>query len=147
METFKDLKPGDSIYKIKLTNYRVEKNNGVDNCTEQIVKNVKVLTGFTLDVTLDNQEVFFPHMSKGVHTMICKRDNINMQTIYALTKKDALEEAENYIKKELDKNREEQNKLKNDELKLIYTITDLLEESAKVKENHVSVEEFATMAL
>jgi hypothetical protein len=64
-----------------------------------------------------------------------------------VTEKDALEEAQKLISLRLEKNRAEQDKLKASELELINTMTDLLEEYARIRDQVVSVEQFATMAL
>jgi len=147
MKTYRELKPNDPVYKVTVIDCRMEKLDGHNSWAEYRVKTIKNLTENTLDVTLHNGQAFFPNINNKVHTMITRKDTEIIHTIYAMTKIDALEEAQNCLRTKIAKTRADIDELKNNELKLINTMTDLLEETAKVKENSISVEEFATMAL
>jgi hypothetical protein len=147
MKTYRELKPNDPVYKVTVIGSRMEKLDGHNSWTEYRVKTIKNLTENTLDVTLHNGQVFFPNINNKVHTMITRKDTEIIHTIYAMSKIDALEEAQNCLRAKIAKTRADIDELKNNELKLINVMTDLLEETAKVKENSISVEEFATMAL
>lgn len=150
MKTFKEIQPGEPLYKVVLVGNKIEKVDGHSFCTEYKVRNNRKLTDTTLDITFENGLAFFPYMNNKVHTTM-NRGNAggyeSIHTIYGVTEKDALEEAQKIISSKLQKNRTEQDKLKASELELINTMTDLLEEFARVRDQVVSVEQFATMAL
>lgn len=150
MKTFKELQAGESIYRAVVVGNKIEKADGHTFCTELKIKNTRKLTDTTLDITFENGQAFFPYMNNKAHTTM-NRGNAggceSIHTVYGVTEKDALEEAQKLISLRLEKNRAEQDKLKASELELISTMTDLLEEYARIRDQVVSVEQFATMAL
>lgn len=150
MKQFKDLKPGDVVYHMKLENFKIAQPNNFDTHRSIIIKSIKKLNETKyLDVIFRTGETIFPCEHLETHVMISHTESKTIHNIYATSRKKLFENAIEYVKGKVLNIRKDQEKLKNDELTLVNVMTSLLEEKAgyRNEENEYSLEEAASMAL
>lgn len=150
MKTFKDLKPGDVVYHLKMENYSIVKPNNLDTHRSVVIKTIKPLTNTKyFDVVFRTNETIFPCGHLESHVMISHDASQTVHNIYATSRKKLFESVIECVRGKIMSVRAQQENLKNEELNLINMMTALLEEKAiyKNEENEFSLEEAATMAL
>lgn len=146
MNKFIYLGKGDTIYYVKMFDYTIVKPNQMDLYSVLKTTSVKVLSEAYLDVTLDNGETIFPNINNKAHTIISHEEGVTTHRIYGVSVKAVLDAVNDSLRKKVVNIRAEVDKLKNKELNIINTMTNILE-TERETENTVTTEEFASMAL
>ena len=147
MNKFIFVNKGDTIYHAKLIDYEVVKEQDKKIYTQHKASKVTMLTENYLDVQMDNGETFFPCINNRAHTIITRVEGRTTHNIYSPSIKCLYDEITNLLRHKITTIREEENKLKNQELKIINMIEFMMEDSKNIEEVSVTAEEFATMAL
>ena len=146
MNKFIYLGKGDTIYYVKMVDYKIVKPNQRDLYSALKTTSVKVLSEAYLDVVLDNGETIFPNINNKVHTIISHEEGVTSHRIYGVSVKAVLDAVNDSLRKKVVNIRAELDNLKSKELNLINTMTKVLE-LQREEESIVTTEEFATMAL
>ena len=136
----------DIIYNVKMIDYEIIKPNSRDIYSQVRIQKVNVLSEAYLDVLLYNGETIFPNINNKTLTMINHRDGHTEHNIYATSVKELLGAVNDSLKRRVVSIRTEIDDLKDKELKVINTMTKILE-MQREEETIVTTEEFASMAL
>jgi hypothetical protein len=139
-------KVGDTIYNIKLKNYKIVKQH--DNKIYAPVKITRdgVLSEKYLDFGLEDGNCIFPDMNKKTIVSVMHVSGDTTHRIYGTSLEAVIDAANEAIKTKVSDIRDKIEQLKEEEIIAIGTIGELLIEKSKCQ-SVMTTEEFVTMAL
>ena len=141
MNKFIYVSEGDMLYRIKMVDFVIEKQNKGDFYSQVKVMRADLISENCLELHLDNGEIIYPLINNKVLTAITQLNGSTTHRLYSLSKKDILSKVEELFDKKVLEIESEIITLENKELDILKTIEQIKEETT------ITMEEFASMEL
>ena len=141
MNKFIYVSEGDMLYRIKMVDFVIEKQNKGDFYSQVKVMRADLISENCLELHLDNGEIIYPLINDKVLTTITQLNGSTTHRLYSLSKKDILSKVEELFDKKVVEIESEIITLENKELDILKIIEQIKEETT------ITMEEFASMEL